>query len=158
MSGRSSSSSADAQIVAGKHRPSEILHNTGAQRRHPVSRQTEGWGWWWWLEGGGRGRACGGRRGRRRLRFKFLFSSCKRLGAVIPLRFPQGHSDSRDVMPLLLSLKPRVCSATLPRRDIMAMKSRLIASREGYLFIRSCWKVRRMSAPIFAFYRTGEIL
>lgn len=73
-----------------------------------------------------------------RLRFIFLFGSCKRLGAVIPLRSPQGHSDSRDVMLLLLSLKPRVRSPTLPRRDIMAMMSYPIMSREGYLFISSC--------------------
>lgn len=138
-------------IIAGKHRQSEILHNMGTRRRHRVSRQTEGWGW---REGGGSAD---------RLRFKFLFGSCKRLGAVIPLRSPQGHSDSRDVMLLLLSLKPRLCSVARPRRDIMAMMSYHIMSCEGYLFI---YLVLLKSAENFSpprvstnlwFYKTGEI-
>lgn len=42
---------------------------------------------------------------------EFHFSSCKRLQAVIPLPSLQGHSDSHDIMLLLLSLKLSVSYA-----------------------------------------------
>lgn len=87
--------------------------------------------------GGGAGGGGGAWGSADRLRSKFLSSSREGLGAVIPLLrcSPQGRSDSADVMLLLLSLKPRVCSAARPRRDIMAMMSYHIMSCEGYLFI-----------------------
>lgn len=63
------------------------------------------------------------------LRFtEFHFSSCKCLRAVIPLPSLQGHSDSHDIMLLLLSLKLFVSYAGQPRYDIMNMMSALQAT------------------------------
>lgn len=54
---------------------------------------------------------------------EFHFSSCKRLGAVIPLPSLQGHSDSHDIMLLLLPLKLSVSHARRPKYDVMNLMS-----------------------------------
>lgn len=61
---------------------------------------------------------------------EFHFSSCKRLWAVIPLPSLRGHSDSHDIMQLLLLLKSSASYARQPQCDVVTTMS---ASRA------TCW-------------------
>ena len=54
------------------------------------------------------------------------FSSCKCLGAVIQLPSLQGHSDSHDIMLLLLSLKQSVCCTWDVTTVMSAPRSRVL--------------------------------
>lgn len=129
-------------MLPGKHQQSRILHNMGARRRHHMSRQTDGGGGCFW--GGGASALQ-------------IFSPqlapenvSEQLSHYVPRRATQ---TAVDVMQLLLSLKPRVCSANVVSSHVTWRSLIYYAMFKGGQDILVCLTWANLS-----FYRTVEIL